>query len=86
MGAAIAGSPIVALAILALVWFYSEELIGFFQLDRAQRMANRKLDRLEDEQISIDVDYYASKEVPDDAKVKKALEGKKRMETLRQGL
>ena len=86
MGAAIMGSPIVALAILALVWFYSEELIGFFQLDRAQRMANRKLNRLEDDQISIDTAYYASKEIPDDAQVKKALEGKKRMEALRKAL
>ena len=86
MIAAIAGSPIVALTILGLIWFYSDELKSFLQLDRASRMANRKLDRLEDEQISIDVDYYASKEVPDDAKVQKALEGKKRMETLRQGL
>ena len=86
MIAAIAGSPIIGLVIIGLIWFYSEEIVKFLQLDRAQRMANRKLNRLEDDQISIDTAYYASKEVPDDAQVKKALEGKKRMEALRKAL
>ena len=74
---------IIVLAGIALAWFYSDELVGFLQLDRANRMANRKLDRLEDEQIVMQTNYYASKEVPDDAKVKAALEGRKRMQQLR---
>lgn len=73
------------LAVLALVaaWFYSDELIKFTQLDRAGRMADRKLDRLEDEQIVLQTNYYAGKEIPSDELVKKALEGKKRMAQLR---
>lgn len=74
---------IIAVLAIAIAWFYSDELIGFLQLDRANRMANRKLDRLEDEQIVMQTSYYASKEVPDDAKVKAALEGRKRMQQLR---
>ena len=74
---------IIAVLAIAIAWFYSDELVGFLQLDRANRMANRKLDRLEDEQIVMQTNYYASKEVPDDAKVKAALEGRKRMQQLR---
>ena len=74
---------IIAVFAIAIAWFYSDELVGFLQLDRANRMANRKLDRLEDEQIVMQTNYYASKEVPDDAKVKAALEGRKRMQQLR---
>ena len=68
------------------VWFYSDELFRFAQLDRASRMADRKLDRLEDEQIVLQTNYYAGKEVPSDELVKKALEGKKRMAQLRSSL
>ena len=74
---------IIAVLAIAIAWFYSDELVGFLQLDRAHRMANRKLDRLEDEQIVMQTSYYASKEVPDDAKVKAALEGRNRMQQLR---
>lgn len=77
---------ILMLAVIALAWFYSDELVSFLQLDRAHRMANRKLDRLEDEQIVMQTNYYASKEVPDAAKVKAALEGRKRMQELRNQL
>ena len=52
---------IIGLAILALAWFYNTELMNFLQLDRAARMANRKLDRLENESIKEDVEYYSSK-------------------------
>lgn len=52
---------IIVLAMLALAWFYSDELISFLQLDRAHRMANRKLDRLENESIREDVEYYSAK-------------------------
>ena len=52
---------IIVLAMLALVWFYSDEVIGFLQLDRAHRMANRALDRYENESIRDDVEYYSSK-------------------------
>lgn len=52
---------IIVLAMLALVWFYSDELISFMQLDRAHRMANRALDRYENESIRDDVEYYSSK-------------------------
>ena len=75
-----------ALAGIALAWFYSDELIGFLQLDRAARMADRKLDRLEDEQIVLQTNYYAGKEIPSEELVKKALEGKKRMAQLRSSL
>ena len=76
----------IVLAGIALAWFYSDELIGFLQLDRAGRMADRKLDRLEDEQIVLQTNYYAGKEIPSDEQVKKALEGKKRMAQLRSSL
>lgn len=72
--------------VLVAVWFYSDELIKFAQLDRAGRMADRKLDRLEDEQIVLQTNYYAGKEIPSDELVKKALEGKKRMAQLRSSL
>lgn len=52
---------IIVLAMLALAWFYSDELISFLQLDRAHRMANRALDRYENESIRDDVEYYSSK-------------------------
>lgn len=77
---------LIILAVIGIAWFYSEELIRFVQLDRAGRMANRKLDRLEDEQIVLQTNYYAGKEVPSDELVKKALEGKKRMAQLRSSL
>ena len=49
---------IVILVIVALVvaMYFAEEL----QLTRAARMADRRLDRLENEQIKDDVDYYSS--------------------------
>ena len=72
--------------VLVAAWFYSDELIKFAQLDRAGRMADRKLDRLEDEQIVLQTNYYAGKEIPSDELVKKALEGKKRMAQLRSSL
>lgn len=68
---------------VAMVWFYSDEIIGFFQLDRVNRMSNRKLDRFENEQIINDVAYYASKEIPDDAKVKLATTNKARIKAFR---
>lgn len=74
----------VMLVAVAMIWFYSEEVIGFFQLDRVNRMSNRKLDRFENEQVISDVAYYASKEIPDDAKVKLATENKKRIQAFRQ--
>ena len=52
---------IIALVAIGIAWFYSDEIIGFLQLDRANRMANRKLDRLENESIREDVEYYSSK-------------------------
>ena len=52
---------IIVLVSIGIAWFYSEELIGFLQLDRAARMANRKLDRLENEGIKEDVEYYSDK-------------------------
>ena len=76
----------IVLAGIALAWFYSDELIGSLQLDRANRMTNRKLDRLEDEQVVIQTNYYAGKEVPSDELVKKAIQGKKRMAQLRSSL
>ena len=77
---------ILMLIAAAAVWFYSDELIKFAQLDRASRMADRKLDRLGDEQIVLQTNYYAGKEIPSDELVKKALEGKKRMAQLRSSL
>ena len=76
----------IVLAGIALAWFYSDELIKFAQLDRAGRMADRKLDRLEDEQIVLQTNYYAGKEIPSDELVKKAMDGKARMAKLRSSL
>ena len=70
---------IIAGLLLVAVWFYSEEVVGFLQLDRANRMADRKLDRLENEQVIGDVQYYSSKEMPSDELVKKAAEQKARL-------
>lgn len=75
----------IIIAVIA-AWFYSDELVSFLQLDRAGRMADRRLDRLEDEQVSIQTAYYSSKDMPSDETVKKAIEGKKRMQTLRNSL
>ena len=77
---------IIAGLIIVIAWFYSDELFGFLQLDRAARMADRKLDRLEDEQIILQTNYYAGKEIPSDELVKKAMEGKARMAKLRSSL
>ena len=74
---------LIVLAVLALAWFYSEELVGFLQLDRAQRMADRKLDRLENEQVIGDISYYGGKEMPSDEAVKKAAENKARIAKFR---
>ena len=73
----------IVLAAMALAWFYSEELIGFFQLDRAKRMADRKLNRFEDEQVIADISYYSGKEMPSDDAVKKAIENKARVAKFR---
>ena len=70
---------IIAGLAIAIAWFYSDELISFLQLDRAQRMADRKLDRLENEQVIGDVNYYSSKEMPSDELVKKAAEQKAKL-------
>ena len=75
---------IIILAVLALAWFYSDELISFMQLDRANRMANRKLDRLENESIREDVEYYSSKknQLTDD-QVASAMSEKARLKKFR---
>ena len=52
---------IIVLVVIGIAWFYNVELMNFLQLDRAARMANRKLDRLENESIKEDVEYYSSK-------------------------
>ena len=70
---------IIAGLLLVAVRFYSEEVVGFLQLDRANRMADRKLDRLENEQVIGDVQYYSSKEMPSDELVKKAAEQKAKL-------
>ena len=74
---------IIALVCIALAWFYSEELVGMLQLDRAKRMADRKLNRFEDEQVIGDIAYYSGKEMPSDDSVKKALENKARVAKFR---
>ena len=74
---------IIALVCIALAWFYSDELIGMLQLDRAKRMADRRLNRFEDEQVIADISYYGSKEMPSDDAVKKALENKARVAKFR---
>ena len=70
---------IIAGLAIAIAWFYSDELIGFFQLDRAKRMGDRKLDRLENEQVIADVNYYGGKAMPSDELVKKASEQKAKL-------
>ena len=70
---------IIAGLAIVIAWFYSDELTSFLQLDRAQRMADRKLDRLENEQVIGDVNYYSSKEMPSDELVKKASEQKAKL-------
>ena len=75
---------IIVLVILALAWFYSEELISFMQLDRANRMANRKLDRLENEAIKEDVEYYSTKKNQlSDEQVQAAMAEKARLKKFR---
>lgn len=74
----------IILAVLALAWFYSDEVIGFLQLDRANRMANRKLDRLENESIKEDVEYYSSKKNQlTDEQVTSAMSEKARLKKFR---
>ena len=74
----------IILAVLALAWFYSDELISFLQLDRANRMANRKLDRLENESIREDVEYYSSKKNQlTDEQVASAMSEKARLKKFR---
>ena len=65
---------IVGLAILAigLLMYYGV----FKSVDTAARMGNRKMARLEAEQIKADINYYASKEMPTDADYKKAVASK----------
>lgn len=75
---------IIVLAMLALAWFYSDELISFMQLDRAHRMANRALDRYENESIRDDVEYYASKKNQiSDEQVMEAMAEKARLKKFR---
>ena len=75
---------IVVLAMLALAWFYSDELISFMQLDRAHRMANRALDRYENESIRDDVEYYASKKNQiSDEQIMEAMAEKARLKKFR---
>ena len=75
---------IIVLVMSVLVWFYSDELISFMQLDRAHRMANRKLDRLENESIREDVEYYSAKknQLSDD-QVASAMSEKARLKKFR---
>lgn len=75
---------IIVLSMLALAWFYSDELISFLQLDRAHRMANRKLDRLENESIREDVEYYSAKKNQlTDEQVAAAIAEKERLKKFR---
>ena len=75
---------IVLLVMLALAWFYSDELISFMQLDRAHRMANRALDRYENENIKNDVEYYSSKKNQiSDEQVMEAMAEKARLKKFR---
>ena len=48
----------------------------FGSVETAARMGNRKMARLEAEQIKADINYYASKEMPTDADYKKAVASK----------
>ena len=65
---------IVGLAILAigLLMYYGV----FKSVDTAARMGNRKMARLEAEQIKADIDYYASKDMPAEAEYTKAVANK----------
>ena len=65
---------IVGLAILAigLLMYYGV----FKSVETAARMGNRKMARLEAEQIKADINYYAGKEMPTDADYKKAVASK----------
>lgn len=75
---------IIVLAILALGWFYSDEVISFLQLDRAHRMANRALDRYENESIREDVEYYSAKKNQiSDEQVANAMAEKARLKKFR---
>ena len=76
---------IIILAVLTLAWFYSDEIIGFLQLDRANRMANRKLDRLENESVREDVEYYSNKKNQlSDEQVASAMAEKARLKKFRE--
>ena len=76
---------IIILVMIGIAWFYSEEILGFLQLDRAARMANRKLDRLENESIKEDVEYYANKKNQlTDEQVKDAIAEKARLKKFRE--
>ena len=75
---------IVVLVVIGIAWFYNVELMNFLQLDRAARMANRKLDRLENESIKEDVEYYSSKKNQlTDAQVASAMAEKERLKKFR---
>lgn len=75
---------IIVLAMLALAWFYSDELISFMQLDRAHRMANRALDRYENESVRNDVEYYSSKKNQiSDEQIMEAMAEKARLKKFR---
>lgn len=75
---------IIVLTMLALAWFYRYELISFLQLDRAHRMANRALDRYENESIKNDVEYYSStKNRLTDEQVSQAIAEKARLKKFR---
>ena len=65
---------IVGLAILAigLLMYYGV----FKSVDIAARMANRKMARLEAEQIKADINYYASKDMPAETEYTKAVANK----------
>lgn len=58
--------------VLGLMAYY-----GIFgSVETAARMGNRKMARLEAEQIKADIDYYASKDMPAEAEYKKAVANK----------
>ena len=55
--------------VLGLMAYY-----GIFgSVETAARMGNRKMARLEAEQIKADINYYAGKEMPTDADYKQAV-------------
>lgn len=56
---------------------------GFFDsAETVARMANRKVERLEAEQIKADIEYYNSNSI-DDAQFEKAVEQKAKISTYR---